>query len=98
MALQDLVINNKQISSELVENLLKNRVELIQEGKKVNLTKEGMRLSNKGRILLFLTGGKAWELLDVDAWSSTPGDMQEFLGIPGNTLRPILKDLADSFL
>ena len=97
MALQDLVINNKQISTELVENLLKGRVELIQEGKKVSLTKEGMRLSNKSRVLLFLIGGKAWELLDTEVWNSTPGDMQEFLGIPGNTLRPILKELADSF-
>lgn len=98
MALQDLVINNKQISSELIENILKNRVELIQDGRKVNLTKEGMKFSNKGRILLFLTGGKAWELIDTRIWSSGPGDMQEFLGIPGNTLRPILKDLADNFL
>ena len=97
MALQDLVINNKQISAELVENLLKGRVELIQEGKKVSLTKEGMSLSNKGKILLLLAGGKAWELLDGEVWSSSPGDMQEFLGIPGNTLRPILKELADSF-
>jgi len=98
MSLQDLVINNKQISAELIENILKNRVELIQEGKKVILTKKGMKLSNKGRILLFLAGGKAWELIDTETWSSGPSDMQEALGIPGNTLRPILKDLADSFL
>lgn len=97
MALQDLIINNKQISTELIENLLKGRVELIQEGKKVGLTKEGMNLSNKGRVLLFLAGGKAWELLDSNTWSSSPAVMQEFLGIPGNTLRPILRELADEF-
>ncbi len=98
MALQDLVINNKQISAELMEDILKDRIELIQDGRKVNLTKEGLRFSNKERILLFLTGGKAWELLDTEAWNSTPSDMQEFLAISGNTLRPILKELADSFL
>ncbi|HEY4506930.1 MAG TPA: hypothetical protein VJH71_02085 [Candidatus Paceibacterota bacterium] len=98
MALQDLIINNDKISTDLVESLLKGRVELIQEGKRVNLTKEGMRLSNKARILLLLAGGKAWELLDTEAWASTPGDMQELLGIQGNTLRPILRGLADSFL
>ncbi|GEM_PF-3430077 len=97
MGLQDLVINNKQISTELVENLLKGRVELVQEGKKVSLTREGMRLPKKGRVLLFLVGGKAWEFLDDGAWSVSPGDMQEFLGIPGNTLRPILKELADKY-
>ena len=98
MALQDLVVNNKQVSAELVESLLKGRVELIHEGKRVNLTKEGMQLSNRGRVLLFLAGGKAWELLEeTETWSSMPGDMHEFLGIPGNTLRPILRNLADSF-
>lgn len=99
MALQDLVVNNRQISAELLENILKGRVELIQEGKRVSLTKEGLHLSNnKSKILLYLAGGKAWELLDGGMWSSSPGDMQEILGIPGNTLRPILRGLADSFL
>ena len=98
MALQDLVMNNKQISADLVENLLKGRVELIQEGKKVILTKDGMRLPNRSKILLFLVGGKAWELLDGDGWSSSPSVMEEVLGIPGNTLRPILKSFTDSFL
>lgn len=97
MALQDLVINNKQISAELVENLLKDRVELVQEGRKVSLTKKGMRLPNRSKILLFLVGGKAWKLLDGERWSSSPGVMEEVLGIPGNTLRPILKSLADGF-
>lgn len=98
MALQDLVINSEQISTELVENLLKGRVELIQEGRRVNLTRAGMSLSNKGRVLLFLAGGKAWNLLSGEDWTTSPGDMQEYLGIPGNTLRPILKELADNFL
>jgi len=98
MALQDLVINNKQISADLVENLLKGRVELIQEGRKVSLTKDGMRLPNRSKILLFLVSGKAWELLDGKEWSSSPGVMEEILGIPGNTLRPILKSLTDIFL
>lgn len=97
MALQDLIINNKKISAELIELLLKDNIELIQEGKRVNLTKKGMNFPNKIRVLLFLTGGKAWELLDNKPWSSTPGNMQEFLGISGNTLRPILKELADNF-
>lgn len=98
MSLQDLVINNKQISTELLEGLLKDRVELIQEDKKVNLTKKGIQLPNRGKILLFLTGGKAWEFLDGAAWTTSPNDMQEYVGIPGNTLRPILKELTDNFL
>lgn len=98
MALQDLVINNHQISTKIVENLLKGRVNLIQEGRMVHLTKEGMRFPNKAKILLFLAGGKAWELLDGKGWNSSPGAMEQILGISGNTLRPVLKELADSFL
>ena len=98
MSLQDLVIDSEQISSELIENLLKGRVELIQEGKRINLTKDGVNLSNKGRILLFLAGGKAWNLLSGEDWTTSPGKMQEHLGIQGNTLRPLLKELADNFL
>lgn len=97
MTLQDLVVSNKQISAELVENILKGRVELIQDGRKVNLSKESINLPNRSKILLFLVGGKAWELLDGDAWSFLPSAMEEALGIPGNTLRPILKELADGF-
>jgi len=98
MALQDLVINNQQISTEIIEGLLKGRVNLIQEGRMVHLTKEGMHFPNKAKILLFLAGGKAWELLDGEGWNSLPGVMEEILGIPGNTLRPVLKELADNFL
>lgn len=98
MALQDLVIDNQQISTEIIEGLLKGRVNLIQEGRMVHLTKEGMCFPNKTKILLFLAGGKAWELLDSEGWNSLPSIMEEILGIPGNTLRPVLKELADNFL
>lgn len=97
MALQDLVTNNRQISADLVEKLLKGRVDLIQEGRLVHLTKGSMNFPNRTKILLFLVGGRAWELIDETAWSSTPGSMEQIIGIPGNSLRPILKDLADNY-
>ena len=98
MSLNDLVITNKKISKDLVEKVLKGRVELVREGNKVNLTKEGSKLSNKLKVLLFLAGGKAWELLDNVTLSFSPNEMEQVIGIPGNSLRPILKEISDNYL
>ncbi len=97
MALKDLVINNQQISTEIVEKILKDRVDLIQEERMVHLNKKSVNLPNRQKVLLFLAGGKAWELIDGEIWNCTPGSMEQLLGIPGNTLRPILKEFADNF-
>lgn len=98
MALENLIISHQKISKELLEGVLKGRVELIQEGRKVVLTKGVHGLPNKVRILLFLGGGKAWELLDQETWAVSPEEMTNFLAITGNTLRPILKEFRDNFL
>jgi hypothetical protein len=99
MALEDLVVSHEKISRELIEGILKGRVELIREGKKVVLTKEAHARGNRARVLLYLAGGRAWELLDDKAaWSASSESMEEILAIPGNTLRPILKDFRDKFL
>jgi len=98
MSLQDLVTDNKKISENLLENLLKGYVELVKDGKKVILTKKGMSLPRKTRVLLLLAGGKAWTFLDKKEWSIAPSDMEGVLSIPGGSLRPILKIQADNFL
>jgi len=97
MALEDLIIDHKQISKELLEKLLKGRVELIRENKGVNLTRLGNGFSNKIRVLLYLCGKKAWELLVSEEIRSSIEELEKNLGIKGNTLRPILKELKDSY-
>lgn len=97
MALEDLIIDRKQISKELLEKLLKGKVELIKENKGVNLTKLGNSFSNKIQVLLYLCGKKAWELLVSEEIRNSIKELEKNLGIKGNTLRPILKELKDSY-
>jgi hypothetical protein len=97
MALKDLIIDQKQISEKLLERILKDRAHLIKQYQGVNLTKIGNSFSNKTRILLFLCGKKAWEFLtSKEEWVSIT-DIEKNLSIKGNTLRPLLKVLKDSY-
>lgn len=96
MALADLIITNKALSEEIIENILKGKVELIQEGNKIILTRDAVSLSNRLKILLFLTGAKAWELIDKTLLTYSPSELEADLSIQGNSIRPILKELADN--
>ncbi len=102
MAISDLVVNSEQISSDIVEKVLKGHVDLVS-GRKVALSSKTMKMPNREQVLFFLCGGHAWELIDteqgepVKEWSRTPGEMEKTLGIKGNSLRPVLKSLADSY-
>lgn len=95
MALSDLLVTDDKLSDELVENLLKGRVSLVKTGKKIILTRQSNNFTNKTKILLFLAGGKAWELLDEFDPSFSPSELEKEINIKGNSLRPILKELSD---
>lgn len=96
MALADLIITNKALSEEIIENILKGKLELIQEGHKIFLTRDAVGLSNRLKILLFLTGAKAWELIDKTLLTYSPSELEADLNIQGNSIRPILKELTDN--
>lgn len=96
MALVDLIVTNKTLSEDIVENILKGKVELIQEEHKIFLTRDAHGFPNRSKILLFLTGAKAWELIDKTLLAFSPSDLGSGLNIQGNSIRPILKELADN--
>jgi hypothetical protein len=98
MALKDLILNKEQVSEELIENILKGRVDLVEEGSKIVLRREADNFSNRNKILLFLAGGMAWEIIEGKEWRCSPKNMEESIGIPGNSLRPILMTLAGGYL
>jgi hypothetical protein len=97
MVLKDLIVDHKQISEGLLENILRGKVELIKEGEGVNLTEEGNSFPNRIRVLLYLCGKKAWELLTSKEIRVSIKELERDLGIKGNTLRPILKSFKDSY-
>ena len=98
MSLEDLIIDHKQISKELIEKVLKGRVELIKDSRGVLITKAGNNFSNKIKVLLLLCGKKAWSLLTSEEVLTSIEEIGKNIGIKGNTLRPLLKDLKDSYM
>lgn len=97
MALKDLIINNAEVSEEILNKILSGNINLVSEGNSVILTQGGNKFSTRERVLLYLCGKKAWGLLEKKEFLTLVGELEKNLGIKGNTLRPILKSLKDSY-
>lgn len=98
MTLEDLIISKTKISEGLIEKTLRGNVKLVEESLEVYLLPETKDLQNNSRILLYLTGKKAWSLLKNKEILTPIVELSNNLGIKGNTLRPILKELRDQQL
>lgn len=99
MALRDLIKSSAQLSVELIEGILKNRVDLIKETKSVRIVRElNRKLDNKTKVLLYLTGKAAWGYIDQKEYRLKPRDIQKDLFMKGGTLRPILMNLKKEHL
>lgn len=100
MALRDLIVQKKHITEELLEDVLKTYVRLVEEDQEVVLLPATEKLLIKQKVLLYLAGVYAWDLL-LSHEKNTPlknSDIEQALGVEGNTLRPILKTFRDSQL
>lgn len=100
MGLKDLIVDKKQLTEAFLEKILKNNIELIKESKGVNLTKKSLKFSNKTKVLLYLCGKKAWELIDEskEEYKTSISELSQTLGVLNNTMRSILKGLKDDGL
>ena len=100
MGLEDLIIDKKQITDTFLEEILKGNVELVKEGKSVSLTQESLKFSSKTKILLYLCGIKAWDLIDgkQDPSKTSISELSQALGILNATMRSLLKELRDNGL
>lgn len=100
MALKDLITSKKKITDALLEKILKSNVELMAETKGVNLTGRTLKFSNKTKVLLYLCGKKAWELIDKsqEKYKTSISELVQALGILNSTMRSLLKGLRDDGL
>jgi DNA-binding transcriptional ArsR family regulator len=101
MALKDLIQTTRDIK-DILEELLRGRITLIPAGteKIVQVNKESIKkLDNVTKILLYLAGKKAWELIEqeeknekIEYWVK-PKKIEEELSLSGGSVRPLLRKL-----
>ncbi len=100
MTLKNLIINNANISENILEEVLSGNIQLVKDGYLVMLTAKANQLPNKERILLYLCGKEAWKQLKNkgnEEILTSVSELEKNLGIKGNTLRPLLKSLKDDY-
>lgn len=97
MGLKDLIASKSSLAEDVIEEIVSEYVRYDTDHKTVFLTPEGHELSGKSKVLIYLVALQGWPFVmdDVVATDPKPGDIEEHTGIPGGTLRPLLKELKD---
>ena len=98
MSLKRLLVSEQQLTEEILDQLLSDYVRLVHETRRVTLTPAGGALTGRAKVVLVLAAQHAWRFLAPDEEQDTSlpiREIEQLTGLPGNTLRPILKDLTD---
>jgi hypothetical protein len=98
MALKDLVAEQGALDEPTIERIVAPYARYDVGAKKISFLPAFMRLSNRAKILVYLVALQGWKYVTDDpiAADARPVDIQEVTGIPGGSLRPVLRDLSDS--
>jgi hypothetical protein len=97
MGLKDLIASKSSLAEDVIEEIVSEYVRYDTDHKAVFLTPEGHDLSGKSKVLIYLVALQGWPFI-IDGMATTdpkPGEIEEHTGIPGGTLRPLLKELKD---
>lgn len=100
MALKDLVADRSKITEEIIENIVADYVRYDPSMYEIVLTPSGIALGNDAKVLVMLVAIMGWEYVvdKVHALDTRPAALEALTGIPGGTLRPVLKKLKDAHL
>lgn len=100
MALKDLVAKKSDIAESVVEEIVSKYVRYYIDTLEVGFTPNGAKLVGENKVLVYLVALLGWQYVvdNPPTVSTKPADLEKALGIPGGTLRPLLKSLKDSHM
>jgi hypothetical protein len=98
MALKDLTTSSARLTEQQIEEVIAAFVRFDPDAGVVVLLPAASRLSNRQRVLVYLTALQGWPFVTDKAFSTTvtPAEMSKALGIPGGTIRPLLQELKSA--
>ncbi|MBL6935648.1 MAG: hypothetical protein ISR48_09565 [Alphaproteobacteria bacterium] len=100
MALKDLVADRGKVAEGMIETIISGFVRYELNPNEIVFTPEGAALNNDAKVLIYLVAALGWQYVIEEKHNTDtkPADLEETLGIPGGTLRPVLKKLKDAHL
>ncbi|TXC73704.1 hypothetical protein FSZ31_02935 [Sphingorhabdus soli] len=100
MSLKDLIADASKLDEGAIESVIAPFVKYDPSAERIIFTPSGVALSHENKVLVYLTAVAGWPFVsDTPPEHPTkPADLGSALGIPGGSLRPVLKKLKDLHL